>query len=155
LEHALPQHAQLFERLKNAPVTTAERGSVSATRRLARVYRDRVVLVGDASGSVDAITGEGLRLGFEQSMALAKALEAGDLSDYAAAHRRLARRPAFMAALMLSLDRSAWLRRRVLRALSDDPRIFATQLAMHVGGASGADFIRRSMLPLGRRLLMA
>jgi len=155
LEHALPQHPQLFERLKTALVTTAERGAVSATRRLARVYRNRVVLVGDASGSVDAITGEGLRLGFEQGMALARALEDGDLSEYAAAHRRLARRPAFMAALMLSLDRSAWLRRRVLHALSDDPGIFATQLAMHVGGASRADFIRDSMLPLGRRLLAA
>jgi flavin-dependent dehydrogenase len=155
LEHALPQHPQLFEMLKNTPVTTAERGAVSATRRLARVYRNNVALVGDASGSVDAITGEGLRLGFEQGMMLAKAMEAGDLRLYAAAHRRLARRPAFMAALMLSLDRSAWLRRRVLQALSDDPGIFATQLAMHVGGASNADFIRQSMLPLGRRLLVA
>jgi menaquinone-9 beta-reductase len=155
LEHALPQHPQLFERLKTAPVNTAERGAVSATRRLARVYRNRVVLVGDASGSVDAITGEGLRLGFEQAMALAHALDAGDLSTYAAAHRRLARRPAFMGALMLSLDRSAWLRRRVLRALADDPAIFSAQLEMHVGGASGADFIRHSMLPLGRRLLVA
>jgi len=155
LEHALPQHPQLFERLKQAPLTTAERGAVSATRRLARVYRDRVVLVGDASGSVDAITGEGLRLGFEQAMALATALQAGDLRVYATAHRRLARRPAFMAGLMLSLDRSAWLRRRVLRALSDAPGIFSTQLAMHVGGASSAEFIRQSMLPLGRRLLAA
>jgi flavin-dependent dehydrogenase len=155
LAHALPQHPRLFERLKTAPVTTAERGAVSATRRLARIYRSNVALVGDASGSVDAITGEGLRLGFEQGMALAKALELGDLKVYAAAHRRLARRPAFMAALMLSLDRSGWLRRRVLRALSDDPAIFATQLAMHVGGASSADFIRQSMLPLGRRVLVA
>ena len=155
LEHALPQHPELFERLKTAPVTTAERGAVSATRRLARVYRDNVALVGDASGSVDAITGEGLRLGFEHGMALAQALEIGNLKGYASAHRRLARRPAFMASLMLSLDRSAWLRRRVLRALSDDPRIFATQLAMHVGGATSAEFIRESMLPLGRRLLMA
>ena len=155
LEHALPQHPELFERLRTVPVTTPERGAVSATRRLARVYRNNVALVGDASGSVDAITGEGLRLGFEQGMALAKALQAGDLRVYAAAYRRLARRPAFMAALMLSLDRSASLRRRVLRALSDDPRIFTTQLAMHVGGASSADFIRQSMLPLGRRLLVA
>jgi flavin-dependent dehydrogenase len=155
LEHALPQHPQLFERLKTAPVTTAERGAVSATRRLARVYRNNFVLVGDASGSVDAITGEGLRLGFEHGMALANALVSGDLREYAAAHRRLARRPAFMAALMLSLDRSAWLRRHVLEALSDDPGIFAAQLAMHVGGANNVDFIRQSMLPLGRRLLVA
>jgi len=155
LEHALPQHPGLFERLKTAPVITVERGAVSATRRLARVYRNNIALVGDASGSVDAITGEGLRLGFEQGMALAEAFAAGDLRMYAAAHRRLARRPAFMADLMLSLDRSAWLRRRVLSALSADPQIFATQLAMHVGGVSSADFLRQSMLPLGRRVLFA
>jgi flavin-dependent dehydrogenase len=153
LEHALPQHPELFERLKSVPFTTAERGAISATRRLVQVYRNHVVLVGDASGSVDAITGEGLRLGFEQGIALASALHTNDLRSYAAAHHQLSRRPAFMAALMLMLDRSAWLRPRVLRALSAKPAIFATQLAMHVGAASSAEFIRLSMLPLGRCLL--
>jgi flavin-dependent dehydrogenase len=155
LDEVLPMFPELSGRLQSAAATTTERGAVSATRRLARVYRGRVVLVGDASGSVDAITGEGLRLGFEQGMALAAALADGDLRTYAAAHRQLARRPAFMAALMLSMDRSAWLRRRALRALSSEPRIFATQLAMHVGAATTADFIRRSMLPLGRHILTA
>lgn len=155
LDQALPLHPELFARLKSAVVTTTERGAVSATRRLARVYRDRVMLVGDASGSVDAITGEGLRLGFEQGMALAQALAVNDLQSYAAAHRRLARRPAFMAGLMLTLDHSAWLRRRVLRVLSSEPRIFATQLAMHMGTATTSDFVKHSMLPLGRHLLLA
>lgn len=153
LSQALPVHRELWARLKNVEVTTNERGAVSATRRSARVYRDRVFLQGDASGSVDAITGEGLRLGFEQGMALAEALAINDLKAYGAAHRRLARRPAFMAGLMLTLDRSAWLRRRVLSALSSDPRIFATQLAMHVGSATTGDFIRHSMLPLGAMCL--
>jgi flavin-dependent dehydrogenase len=155
LDDVLPMFPELSRRLQGAPETTAERGAVSATRRLARVYRGRVVLVGDASGSVDAITGEGLRLGFEQAPALAAALADGDLSTYAAAHRQLARRPALMGALMLSMDRSAWLRRRALRALSSEPGIFASQLAMHVGAATTADFIRRSMLPLGRHILTA
>jgi flavin-dependent dehydrogenase len=155
LDQALPLFPELFDRLKTAPATTAERGAITATRRLPRVYRGRVLLIGDASGSVDAITGEGLRLGFEQSLALAKALADDDPAAYAAAHRQLARRPAFMAALMLSLDRSAWLRRRALSAFSSEPRIFATQLAMHVGATTTADFIRRSMLPLGRHILTA
>ena len=88
-------------------------------------------------------------------MALAKALAGDDPGAYAAAHRQLARRPAFMAALMLSLDRSAWLRRHALCALSSEPRMFAAQLAMHVGAATTADFVRRSMLPLGRHILTA
>jgi flavin-dependent dehydrogenase len=112
-----------------------------------------VILLGDASGSVDAITGEGLRLSFEQASALAPALASGDLEAYEAAHRRLARRPAFMAHLMLSLDRSAWLRRRTLRALAAEPRIFAKQLAMHVGALSPTQFARHAMLPLGRSIL--
>jgi flavin-dependent dehydrogenase len=155
LDQVLPRFPDLFSRLRNVPINAAERGAVSATRQLARVYRGRVALVGDASGSVDAITGEGLRLGFEQSLALAAALADGNLKAYAVAHRRVARRPAFMAALMLSMDRSAWLRRRALGALCSEPRIFATQLAMHVGAATTGDFIRRSMLPLGLRILTA
>src|SRR5579863_296796 len=155
LDQVLPMFPELFGRLKNAAWTSRERGAVSASRRLARVYRGRVVLVGDASGSVDAITGEGLRLCFEQSLALAKALADEDLSAYGSAHRQLARRPAFMGALMLSLDHSAWLRRRVLRGLSSEPRIFATQVAMHVGAATTTGFIRRSMLPLGYQILAA
>jgi menaquinone-9 beta-reductase len=155
LDQALPLHPELFARLRNVPVTSGERGAVSATRRLARVHGDRVLLVGDASGSVDAITGEGLRLGFEQGITLAEALAGNDLKAYSTAHRRLARRPAFVAGLMLTLDHSAWLRRRVLSALSSEPRIFATQLAMHMGTATTDDFIRHSMLPLGRYLFAA
>jgi len=155
LDQVRPLFPELFARLQRAEAITPERGAVSATRRLARVHSGRVLLAGDASGSVDAITGEGLRLGFEQAEALALALAGEDLEAYATAHRRLARRPAFMAALMLSLDRSAWLRRRVLRAFSKEPRLFATQLAMHVGASTTADFILGSMLPLGRRILTA
>jgi len=155
LDQVLPMFPELFGRLQSAQISATERGAASPTRRLARVYRGRVALVGDASGSVDAITGEGLRLGFEQSLALAAALVDGDLSAYAAAHRQLARRPAFMASLMLSMDGSAWLRRRALHALCAEPQIFAAQLAMHVGAAATGDFIRRSMLPLGWHILTA
>jgi flavin-dependent dehydrogenase len=104
---------------------------------------------------VDAITGEGMRLAFEQGLALAGALADDDVAAYTTANRKLMRRPAFMGALMLSMDRSAWLRQRALRALSSNPRLFAGQLAMHVGAASTADFIRFSMLPLSRHILWA
>jgi len=70
--------------LRSAEPATLERGGVSASRRLKSVYRGRVALVGDASGSVDAITGEGLCLLFQQAVALAGALEAGDLCLYQA-----------------------------------------------------------------------
>ena len=155
LDHVRPLFPELFAKLQGAQPTTSERGAVSATRRLVDVSRGNVYLVGDASGSVDAITGEGLRLGFAQALALADAVANNDPHGYAIAHRRLARRPAFMADLMLLLDHSPWLRQRSLRAFASDPKIFARQLAMHVGASTVADFICGSMLPLGRRILAA
>ena len=133
---ALRQFPELSGRLARASASTAERGAVTASRRLRRVFSGHTVLIGDASGSVDAITGEGLSLSFRQALSLADALVEENLEAYQAAHRRLMRRPAFMAGLMLSLDRLPWLRPPVLRAMALEPAIFRKLLAVHVGGAA-------------------
>jgi flavin-dependent dehydrogenase len=132
LDEALAQFPQLAARLAGAPRATTERGAVTANRRLARVYRGNVALIGDASGSVDAITGEGLCLAFQQAIALADSLACGDLARYQVAHRRLARRPTLMSKLMLTMDRRAWLRQPAFRALAAEPRIFQTLLSFHL-----------------------
>jgi menaquinone-9 beta-reductase len=113
-----------------------ESGAVTLSCGFERVYRDRVALIGDASGSVDAITGEGLCLSFHQAAALADALESGDLSGYQTAHRRLARRPTLMGRLLLLLDSQPKLRHRAMRALAAHPGLFARLLAVHVGATS-------------------
>ncbi|MDP9171711.1 MAG: FAD-dependent monooxygenase, partial [Acidobacteriota bacterium] len=83
----------LRARLAGVEVTSRERGSVTATMRLRTVARANVALIGDASGSVDAITGEGLCLSFRQAELLADAMSSGDLAGYDRAHPRLAVRP--------------------------------------------------------------
>jgi len=133
LDDALPRFPELMGRLGGAEIITTERGAVSATRRLRRVQRGRFALIGDASGSVDAITGEGLSLAFQQAMSLADALATGDLADYESEHRRILRRPRFMGDFMLLLDRFPVLQRRALPALAANPRLFEQLLAMHVG----------------------
>lgn len=152
LDEALPNILEIANRLSSAQAVTSECGAVSASRRLQSVYAGNVALVGDASGSVDAITGEGLCLSFKQAALLAEALADGDLKPYQAAHRRLARRPALMADLMLSLDLSTRLRYRAIRALSTAPRIFAKMLAMHVGELSPLDFAGSGMALAWRML---
>ena len=132
LDEALAQFPQLAARLAGAPRATAERGAVTANRSLPRVYRGNVALIGDASGSVDAITGEGLCLSFHQAIALAESLASGDLARYQAAHRRLARRPTLMSRLMLTMDRRTQLRRSAFRAMAFEPRIFQTLLSFHL-----------------------
>lgn len=152
IDGVLADFPDLSERLGGATYGTAELGSVTASRKLDRVVRGRVALVGDASGSVDAITGEGLCLAFRQALALAEALEREDLSGYQAVHRRLMRRPALMATLLLSFDGRPRLRRSVLNALAAQPAIFEKMLAMHVGALSPVDFAA-SGLALGWQML--
>jgi flavin-dependent dehydrogenase len=100
---------------------------------LKAVHRGRVALIGDASGSVDAITGDGLCMSFQQAIALADALEHGDLAQYQTAHRQISQRPDRMSALMLALDRWPRLRSRVFRVMSAKPELFERMVAMHVG----------------------
>jgi len=133
LNDALPRFPDLARKLAGAATLTGERGAITVMRRLQRVHRGRIALIGDASGSVDAITGEGMGLAFRQSLALADALLANNLDQYQAAHRQMARRPTLMAHLMLTLDRFPRLRPLVLRTFAAKPVIFERLLAVHVG----------------------
>lgn len=151
---ALAQFPALTERLAGAVNTSSERGAVTASCKLRRMTRGNVALIGDASGSADAISGEGLCLGFRQALALADTLEKNDLNLYESAHRRLARRPRFMADFMLTMDRWPWLRRRALTALAGHPESFAGLLAMHVGEARTTEFAA-DCVALGWRMLTA
>jgi menaquinone-9 beta-reductase len=121
----------LQSRLPGTAVSSRERGAVTMTMRLRRVTRDNVALIGDASGSVDAITGEGLCLTFKQAGVLADAMAHGDLTAYNRAHPRLAMRPHLMSKAMLLLDRGSAVRHVAMRAMSLQPRIFESLLAVH------------------------
>ena len=154
IDEALANFPELRQRLERAEFD-AERGAVSVSRRLRNVVRGNVALVGDGSGSVDAITGEGLCLAFRQAAALADALEAGNLAAYEAEHRRLLRRPALMARLMLLLDRFPALRHRALPALAAQPAIFSSLLAAHMAEQAATQLLMNGILPLGLRMLAA
>jgi flavin-dependent dehydrogenase len=132
---AVERFPALAQRLSGAAEASVERGGVSASRRLRRVSMGSVALIGDASGSVDAVTGEGLSLAFQQAPALAAALSAGDLRLYETAHARIRRTPAMMGNALLLLDGWSGLRNRVLPAMAARPQLFAGMLAGHVGGA--------------------
>lgn len=136
LDECLPALPELNARLRGAEITSTERGSVCANRKLKRVWRKNVALIGDASGTVDAITGEGLGLSFSQAVVLASSLRSGKLADYQAAHRRLAQRPLLMARLMLTLDGRPGFQQRTLQAFRKHPEVFRSLVAFHVGSLS-------------------
>ena len=154
LAEALQRFPRLASHLGAALPSSSERGAVTATSRLKSVARDNVALVGDASGSVDAITGQGHCQAFRQSEALADALVAGDLAGYSAQHRRIAFRPALMADMMLTMDRWTLIRRRALSALAAHPRSFAGLLAGHVGALTAPQLVGAG-LSLGWQMLVS
>jgi len=88
-EEALAASPELAARVVGAEAASELRGAGPFRQRTSARTRGRVLLVGDASGYVDAITGEGLRLGFEQARAAIDAIVSG--SDYEREWSRITR----------------------------------------------------------------
>ena len=145
---ALEEFPELRDRLKSCVPTSPERGAITVSRRLRRVTQGNVALIGDASGSVDSITGQGMCLAFRQALALADSIAEGSLENYERRHNAINRRARIMSRLMLLLARYSRLRRRVLRVFAAEPDLFAKLLAIHVGEGSFADLAARDLLHL-------
>ena len=144
----------LREKLRNAEITSRERGSITTTRTLHRVVRENVALLGDASGSADAITGEGLAMAFRQALLLAASIESGSLDAYAAGHAKTLRIPQSMARSLLLMDRWPALRGKVLRVFAREPLLFEKLLRVHMGEDSLHRFLLHHAPRLGCRMLL-
>jgi flavin-dependent dehydrogenase len=132
-EGALRYFPALRHHLATAQPSGPARGSITLVRKLRRVTSGNIALIGDASGSVDAITGEGMALCFRQAAALAPALRANNLAAYQQAHRRLQLRPTLMSRSLLLMDRYPRLRDQILNVLQRNPRLFERLLRIHIG----------------------
>jgi len=143
----------LRERLRGATVLSTVRGALTTTRKLRRVTAGNMALTGDASGSADAITGEGIGLSFRHALLLAEAIAVDNLDIYEAGHPAIQRMPHLMSRVLLRMD--AWPRTRepVMGLLSGQPQLFAHLLAVHLGERSVGDLLLRDAPALGLRLL--
>lgn len=155
VDNQLPMFPEVARRLRNAKPTSTERGSITLCQAFRSVTRGRVALVGDASGAVDAITGDGLCVAFRQAIALANAIGQNNLALYETDHRKIMHTPMRAARLLLVLDRHPELQRRALLGLGREPSLFSKLLAVHAGAAPAANFGAREALTLGWRLLTA
>ena len=130
-----------------------DRGAITTTRKLRHVTRGNVALIGDASGSADAVTGEGLALGFRQAALLADSIAQETLEDYALRHAGILRTPQVMARILLQMDRSTWFRNRAMRMLAAEPQLFHKMLDVHLGEEPLKRFVLRHGVGMGWRLL--
>lgn len=155
LAEAIRRCSRLKDRLQRFATVTAERGSLTISRRLKRVWIGNTALLGDASGSLDAITGEGMCISFKQAQVLADAIETADLKKYQQYHEEISRRPRVMESLMLLLDRHENLRRRVISGFSRESGMFSRFIAIHVGQSSFLDIPLSQACRFGKNVLAA
>jgi len=110
--------------------------------RARAVHRDRALLVGDAAGYVDAITGEGMSLALRGAELAAAAVAdvLAERSSLAAAMRRYARARAaifrdhaLLTHGLVFLARHPQLARRAVARLAREPEIFARLLEVNDG----------------------
>jgi len=153
-DEALRGMPNLGERLAHAELNSHERGAITFRSKLRKVCNENVALVGDASGGVDAITGEGLRLAFRHALTVAEAMASGKLEGYVRAHRRLEKRPSQMGALLLLLGHKDKLRARVVQAMAARRDLFGRLMAIHQGHATVAEMVKTGAM-LGWQFLIA
>ena len=144
----------LMRKLHGSYAISSPRGAITTTRKIHRVTAGNVALAGDASGSADAVTGEGLALSFRQALLLADAIDADDLAIYEAGHSDILRLPHLMSRVLLSMDRWPWFRDRALAMLVHDPQLFGRMLSAHLGEQSLKAFLLRDGVGVGWHLLM-
>ncbi|MBI2898691.1 MAG: FAD-dependent monooxygenase [Planctomycetes bacterium] len=98
------------------------------------VARDPVVLVGDAAGTLDPLTGEGMSLAILSARAAADAIASGDLRGYPPRRKALAAGAEWLSRWMLRAARRPKVADRVVAALADRPALFARLLDIATGG---------------------
>jgi flavin-dependent dehydrogenase len=119
----LRDHPALAERLANAQWARS-RGAGPLRQRTTARTSGRVLLVGDAAGYVDALTGEGIALGLAQARAAIAAISADRPADYEREWRRLGWRHDLLTKALLTSSRARVVRRRLVPVANRLPWVF-------------------------------
>ena len=125
----LEEFPLVAQRLRDAPSASRVLGAGPLRQRARRVIEGRVLLVGDAAGYVDALTGEGLAVGLAGAQALVDALVAGRPEGYADAWSDLTRTSRLLTETLLRATRVPILRRALVPSARALPWVFRSTVA--------------------------
>lgn len=121
------QHLSAFpaleHRIDGSPLM-AVRGAGPLRQRSRHRVAGRTLLIGDAAGYVDALTGEGVALGMAQAHAAVAAILAGTPARYETAWRRLTWRYEVMTRALVGATSTTVGRRALLPLAAALPRVF-------------------------------
>ncbi|URM92519.1 NAD(P)/FAD-dependent oxidoreductase [Streptomyces sp. MRC013] len=136
----LAAFSALRERLAGAEAAGPVRGAGPLHQRSSARTAGRVLLVGDAAGYVDALTGEGIALALAQAPAAVRAVVSGDPAAYERQWRRITRRYRWLTHALLGATGAAPVRAALVPAAQRLPWLFSAAveaLARPAGERSG------------------
>jgi len=124
----------LERRLHGIEPVSEDRGAGPFWHRAESPRKGRVLLVGDAAGYVDALTGEGIALAVETATAAVDAIAAGAPARYEREWRRRTRTYRWLTGLLVGVTRFRALQRPLIALLDRYPVVFDGCLEI-LGGA--------------------
>jgi flavin-dependent dehydrogenase len=133
-ESRLEPFTALRERLAGAAPASEARGAGPLRQNVRRRADGNVLLIGDASGYLDALTGEGIGLAVAQAQVLAACLAGGRPGDYERAWWRVSRRAWLLTSGLLWSRHQALLAPRIVPFAQLLPSVF-TAVVNQVGQA--------------------
>ncbi len=124
LRDLLADFPEVTARMSAAGVITPARGAGPLRQTSSSRRAGRVLLVGDAGGYVDALTGEGLSVGFAQARVAIEAISCGRPRRYPAAARAVSWRSSLLTRALLAATGPQWPRRHLVGAAATVPWVF-------------------------------
>ena len=119
--HRIPK---LARHITSAQTASKLRGAGPLRQRVRARSLGRALLVGDAAGYVDALTGEGLRVGFAEAEAAVRAVCLNNLNSYEAEWKRITRSYRWLAGGLLRVSSNRTIRPMIVPASQVFPSIF-------------------------------
>ncbi len=125
LDAAIARVPSLAARLASVPRVSEPRGAGPLRQRVTARSAGRALLVGDAAGYVDALTGEGLRVGFAEAEAAVRAIATDDPESYEDEWRRITRSYRWLTGGLLWAASRRHLRPMIVPAARALPPVFS------------------------------
>jgi flavin-dependent dehydrogenase len=122
-------------------------GAGSLGLRVGAVVAGSTLLVGDASGAPDPVTGEGMSLSILSARAAAEAISSGRPRDYEQARRKLGAGADWLGRWLLRASHYPGIADRVVQSLVDHPELFTKLLEIAIGERREGDL---SLVDLAR-----
>lgn len=164
MESMLARFPRLNASLQGAEPSAGTR-AIGPMHQVARSpVSDGVGLVGDASGYLDAITGEGISMALAQVQALYDSIgpwmlshdsapSARDLQGYSRRISGMVRQHQLITRLVLFLSRNPRLAERAINGLGRQPRLFRWLLSANMGAVSATSIPKLEMMRLATAMV--